>query len=91
MDRRGVHTNLWAKNTDRSSSRRNSLELRNVTNNRKDQVNVNLASEGGGLLKDGCEEPFVANNSTKLTGAKKKLYQHVITYIYIFPFLIMKL
>lgn len=84
MDRGDVNkTNLWAADrSDRSNTGLNSVELQNVTQYRGSQFNVAVeATEDCSnrvLLKENYKEPFaVAAESTKLSGAKRQLYQHV--------------
>jgi hypothetical protein len=83
MDRGGSHKGYVRTKNDKTGSevRKRSIELEHVTNRRDGQFNAALDSMEDGTnesLVSGChEEKFVQSNSTKLTGAKKDLYDHV--------------
>ena len=67
-----------AKNDQTGSVRKRSIELERVTNRREGQYNTALDSMEDGTHESlVIEEKFIQSNSTKLTGAKKELYDHV--------------
>lgn len=83
MDRGNVKTGMKRSQHQPEVPSSSAAPRSNVEHNEGNQVNVPISSENesngtnGTVFEDNCEEPFVQKESTKLTGAKKELYQHV--------------